>query len=533
VIKGFQSKMSLPGILVIDTPGHEVFSNLRVRGGSVSDISILIIDIMEGVEKQTEECIDILRSRKTPFIVAANKLDKVEGWKSHPEKPFLESFKSQSPAAQRKFEDRLYKIVGDLSRFGFSSDRFDHINDFTKSVAIVPTSATTGEGLPELLALICGLVQQYMMKRLAVTDGPGKGVVLESKEEQGLGTTIDVILYDGIINKSDRVVVGGLDGPLVTKIRAILLPKPLQEIRDPEDKYLTVDNVVAAAGLKILASGLEGAMSGSPVFVANDDASLAEATRKIKEELSELRFSSNTEGVIVKADTLGSLEALVKFLKDSGIPVRVADIGPIGRRELIEATIVKRTKPEMGAIVGFNVKVSPEVESDSKERGIPVFTSNVIYHIVDEYKAWSAKLVDEMRSKELGQMTLPGEVKILPGCIFRKSSPAIFGVEVLVGMIKPGVRLMKENGTALGTIMQIQDAGKTLEQAKRGEKIAISLKGDFTVGRQIQENDILFVRIPDDDIFLLKSKFTKEFSEEELALMDKVYHLQSKDLLLI
>src|SRR5512137_2163883 len=324
--------MSLPGILVIDTPGHEVFSNLRVRGGSVSDISILVIDILEGVEKQTEECIDILRSRKTPFIVAANKLDKIDRWKSHPDIPFLESFESQSPLAQNKFEEKIYTIVGELSRYGFSSDRFDRINDFTKSVAIVPTSATTGEGIPELLALICGLVQQYMMKRLAVTDGPGKGVILESKEEPGLGTTIDVILYDGVINKSDRIVVGGVDGPLITKIRAILLPKPLQEIRDPEDKYLTVDNVVAAAGLKVLASGLEGAMAGAPVLVANDDASLADASKKIMEELSELRFSSETDGVIVKADTLGSLEALVKFMRDSGIPVRVADIGPIGRR---------------------------------------------------------------------------------------------------------------------------------------------------------------------------------------------------------
>jgi translation initiation factor 5B len=525
--------MSLPGILVIDTPGHEVFSNLRVRGGSVSDISILVIDIMEGVEKQTEECIDILKSRKTPFIVAANKVDKIDGWKSHPDKPFLESFKSQSQLAQRKFEEKIYTIVGELSRFGFSSDRFDRINDFTKSVAIVPTSATTGEGIPELLALICGLVQQYLMKRLAVTDGPGKGVVLESKEEPGLGTTIDVILYDGIINKSDRIVVGGIDGPLVSKVRAILLPKPLQEIRDPEDKYLTVDNVVAAAGLKILASGLEGAMAGSPVFVANDDASLEDLSKKIKEELSELRFSSETEGVIVKADTLGSLEALVKFLRDSGIPVRVADIGPIGRRELIEAAIVKRTKPEMAAIIGFNVKVAPDTESDAKDKGVPIFTSNVIYHIVDEYKAWSAKLVEEMRGKELGQLTLPGEMRIIPGCIFRKSSPAIFGVEVLVGTIKPGYRLIKADGTPLGTIMQIQDAGKTLEVAKKSEKIAISMKGDFTIGRQVQEGDTLLVRIPDNDIFLLKSKFAKEFTEEELALMDKVYHLLSKDLVLL
>ncbi|MGA2574163.1 MAG: translation initiation factor IF-2 [Candidatus Methanomethylicaceae archaeon] len=529
VLKGFQTKISIPGILVIDTPGHEVFSNLRVRGGSVSDISILVIDILEGVEKQTEECIEILKNRKTPFIVAANKVDKITGWKSNPNKSFAESFNLQSPAIQKKVEEKLYTIVGELARFGFSSDRFDRIHDYTKSVAIVPTSATTGEGIPELLALICGLVQQYLMKRLSITDGPGKGVVLESKEEPGLGTTIDVILYDGILNKGDRVVVGGYDAPLVTRVRAILLPKPLNEIRDPEDKFLSVDSVVAAAGLKIVASDLGGAVAGSPVMVANDDQNLEEVTKKIKDELSEFRFTSETEGVVVKADTLGSLEALVKFLQGMKIPVRVSDIGPIGRREIIEATIVKRSKPELAAIVGFNIKITPEAEADAKEHDIPVFTSNVIYHIVDEFKAWSAKTVEDIRSKEFGQLVLPGEVRIIPGCVFRKNSPAIVGVEVLAGTIKPGNQLMRKDGEILGSIMQIQDAGKNLDSAKRGDKIAISIKGDITVGRQVQEGDILTVYMPDDDIFLLKGKFQSEMSEEELKVIDKVIRLRYKD----
>ncbi|MBM5805395.1 MAG: translation initiation factor IF-2 [Candidatus Verstraetearchaeota archaeon] len=532
VIKGFQSKTSLPGILVIDTPGHEVFSNLRVRGGSVSDIAILVIDILEGVEKQTEECIDILKSRKTPFVVAANKVDKVPGWRSYPNKSFLESYKLQPPAVQSKADDKIYRIVGDLSRFGFSSDRFDRIHDFTKSVAIVPTSATTGEGIPELLALICGLVQQYLLKRLSVTDGPGRGVVLECKEEPGLGTTIDVILYDGILNKGDRIVIGGFEGPLTTRVRALLLPKPLNEIRDPEDKFQSVEDVVAAAGVKIVATGLEGAVGGAPVVVANDDAALDAASKKIKEEMSELRFSTETEGVIVKADTLGSLEALVKFLKDSGIPVRVSDIGPIGRRELIEAGIVKRSKPELATIVGFNIKTTPDAEVEAKDRGIPIFTSNVIYHIVDDFKAWSERTVADMRSREFSQITLPGEIRIIPGCVFRKKDPPIFGVEILVGTIKPDYKIMKQDGEILGGIMQIQDGGKTIPQAKKGEKIAVSIKGNFTVGRQVQEGDTLLVSIPDEDIILLKEKYRSELGEDELAVIEKVLRIRWKDSLL-
>lgn len=532
VVKGFESKTQLPGILIIDTPGHEVFSNLRVRGGSVSDISILVIDILKGIERQTEECIDILRSRKTPFVVAANKVDRIEGWKSHPNKPFLESYKLQEPYVRERVDEMIYRIVGGLARFGFSSDRFDRIRDFTRSVAIVPTSAVTGEGIPELLALLCGLVQQYLTRRLSVTDGPGRGVVLETKEEAGLGTTIDVILYEGILQKGDRIVVGGFEGPIVTKVRALLLPKPLNEIRDPEDKFLSAERVVAAAGVKVVATDLEGAVGGAPIIVANDDLSLDQAKKKIAEEMSELRFSTDADGIVVKADTLGSLEALVKFLKDSGIPVRVSDIGPIGKREVIEAAIVKRRRPELAAIVGFNVKVTPEAELESRDRGIPIFTSNVIYHIVDDFKAWSAKTLEDIRTKEFSQITLPGEVRIIPGCVFRKSSPPIFGVEVLAGTIKPGYPLMKENGEVLGEIMQIQDSGKTLDLAKKGDKVAISVKGNFMVGRQVKEGETLMVSVGDNDIFLLKEKFSDKISKEELDLLDKILKIRWKDSLL-
>ncbi len=532
VVKGFETKTQLPGILIIDTPGHEVFSNLRVRGGSVSDISILVIDILKGVERQTEECIEILRSRKTPFVVAANKIDRIEGWKSYPNKSFLETYKLQEPYVKTRVDEMLYKIVGGLARFGFSSDRFDRIRDFTRSVAIVPTSAVTGEGIPELLALLCGLIQQYMMRRLSTTDGPGKGVVLETKEDPGLGTTIDVILYEGILQRGDRIVVGGFEGPIITHVRTLLLPKPLNEIRDPEDKFLPVEKVVAAAGVKVVATGLEGAVGGAPIIVANDGLSSELAQKKIRDEMSELRFSTDADGIVVKADTLGSLEALVKFLRNSGIPIRISDIGPIGRREVVEAAIVKRRRPELAAIVGFNIKVTPEAELESRDRGIPLFTSNVIYHIVDDFKAWSAKTLEEIRTKEFSQITLPGEVRIIPGFVFRKSSPPIFGVEVITGTIKPGYPLMKENGEVIGEIMQIQDSGKTIDLAKKGDKVAISVKGNFMVGRQVKEGESLIVSVGDNDIFLLKDKFRDRVSKEELDLLDKILKIRWKDSLI-
>jgi translation initiation factor 5B len=408
----------------------------------------------------------------------------------------------------------------------FSSDRYDRVKDFTKTIAIVPTSAVTGEGIPELLAILCGLAQQYLKTRLVTTEGPGKGVILEKKEEAGLGTTIDVILYDGIIKKGDTIVVGGIEGPIITKVRALLLPKPLDEMRDPEDKFLLVDKVVAAAGVKIVATNLEKAIGGAPIIVVSDEQSIESIKNKIKEEIEEIRFTSDIDGVIVKADTLGSLEALIRFLKNSGIPIRISDIGPVSKKDIIEATIVKRKKPEFGAVLGFNVEITQEAEIESRSRNIPIFVSNVIYHVVDNFKAWYSKIVEELQTKEFSKITLPGAIRVLPGYIFRRSDPPIFGVEVLIGTIKPGYPLMKENGEIVGEIMQIQEHGNNLSEAKKGDRVAISVKGDFMVGRQVKEGEILYVYVSDNDIFLLKEKFRDRLSQEELELLDKILKMR-------
>ncbi|MEM2393786.1 MAG: translation initiation factor IF-2, partial [Candidatus Bathyarchaeia archaeon] len=258
LLSAIKGEIEIPGLLVVDTPGHEVFTNLRKRGGSVADIAILVIDVLKGFEAQTYECIEILKARKTPFLVAVNKIDRIPGWKPNPDMPFLKSYQLQDQYVREDLDNHLYEIIGTFSRLGFRSDRFDRIKDFTRTVAIVPTSAKTGEGITELLAVLVGLTQQYLKKRLLTTTGPAKGTVLEVKEEPGLGLTLNAIIYDGVLRKDDLIVVGGREKPILTRVRAILVPKPLDEIRDPRDKFSSVDEVSAAAGVKIVAADLEG-----------------------------------------------------------------------------------------------------------------------------------------------------------------------------------------------------------------------------------------------------------------------------------
>ncbi|NLB75609.1 MAG: translation initiation factor IF-2, partial [Crenarchaeota archaeon] len=259
----FKTGIEIPGLLIVDTPGHEAFTNLRRRGGSVADIAILVVNAVRGFETQTFECIEILKARKTPFIVAVNQIDRVPGWKATPGNPFLKSYANQSSFIQQEVDNRLYQVMGEFSRLQFKTDRFDHIRDFTQNIALVPTSAKTGEGLAELVMVLVGLTQQFLKKRLQTTDGPAKGSILEVKEESGLGMTLNTIIYDGTLHRDDLVVVGGKNGPISAHVRTILVPKPLDEMRDPKDKFSGVECVYASAGVKIVAPGLDDALAGA------------------------------------------------------------------------------------------------------------------------------------------------------------------------------------------------------------------------------------------------------------------------------
>ncbi|MCW4027215.1 MAG: translation initiation factor IF-2, partial [Candidatus Bathyarchaeota archaeon] len=313
----------IPGLLVVDTPGHEAFANLRRRGGGVADIAILLIDVLKGFEAQTHESLDILKSRKTPFLVAANKIDRIPGWKPQPTPSFMESYKSQDPYVRQDLDEHLYMIMGRFSQLGFRADRFDKITDFTKTVAIVPTSAKTGEGITEVVAVLAGLTQQFMKDRLQTTTGPAKGTILEVKEEVGLGVTVNVITYDGVLRRGDRIILGGKSGPIVTSVRALLLPKPLDEIRDPRDRFSSVKQVSAAAGVKIAAPNLDDALAGAPLYVVPSKNVLGKYIKEVSEEIQRIRVQTDVDGVVLKTDALGSLEAIAESLERSSIPIRL------------------------------------------------------------------------------------------------------------------------------------------------------------------------------------------------------------------
>jgi translation initiation factor 5B len=524
----FKTGIEIPGLLIVDTPGHEAFTNLRRRGGSVADIAILVVNAVRGFETQTFECIEILKARKTPFIVAVNQIDRVPGWKATPGNPFLKSYANQSSFIQQEVDNRLYQVMGEFSRLQFKTDRFDHIRDFTQNIALVPTSAKTGEGLAELVMVLVGLTQQFLKKRLQTTDGPAKGSILEVKEESGLGMTLNTIIYDGTLHRDDLVVVGGKNGPISAHVRTILVPKPLDEMRDPKDKFSGVECVYASAGVKIVAPGLDDALAGAPLFVVPQGEEVSKYCDLITEEIGRIRITKEIDGVIVKADTLGSLEAVAEILKANNVQVRSADVGDISKRDVIEASVVKQHDPLVGAILAFGVKVLPDAETEAETNAIKIFRDPIIYNLIDNYLKWVQEKKERKNEEEFEALIKPGKIMVLPNCIFRRAKPLVAGVEIQVGRLKPKVSLIRaEDGSELGEIQQVQEEGKAIKEAKSGAQVAISMDKPIA-GRHIFERDILYVKVPEKDAKTLLTTHLDNLNSQEQDLLKEYVNMMRK-----
>ncbi len=528
ICKPLEGKMNLnffiPSLIFIDTPGHEAFTNLRKRGGSISDFAILVISLIDGIQEQTKEAIEILKTFKVPFVVAATKLDLISGWQSK-EGCFIDSFKEQNERAKMLFEEKLANLIIQLQQEGFESDLFTRVNDFTKTVAIVPVSGITGEGIPELLALITGLVQKYLKDNLKIeVNGPGKGVILEVKEVIGLGKTIDVLLYDGILKEKDTIVVGGKNEPIVTKVKAILKPEPLCEIRESICKFRRIKEVVAASGIKIAANGLDNAVAGMPLLVANSKEEVEKAVEEVSKEIESIKFES-PYGIVIKADALGTLEAIVKIAKEKGINVKKADIGDVSRKDVLDV-VESKSEDEFSCIFAFNVKVSKEIENFAKSNGVKIIASNIIYRLFEEYEEWKKKVLEERIKEELKEISI-AKIRVLPGYVFRQSKPAVFGIEVIGGVLKKGAMLMDKEGKFVGKLLRMESMGEEVNEVGRNFEVAISVD-KAVIGKNVKENDILYTMLSEEQYKKIKEKLIKFLSDEEKEVLEEIVEIRRK-----
>ncbi|RDA91040.1 hypothetical protein CP533_2551 [Ophiocordyceps camponoti-saundersi (nom. inval.)] len=533
VNKDNKFEIKVPGLLVIDTPGHESFSNLRSRGSSLCNIAILVVDIMHGLEPQTLESMRLLRERKTPFIVALNKIDRLYDWKKVDNNGFRESLALQKESTRSEFRKRLEDTKLAFSEQGFNSELFYENKSLARFVSLVPTSAHTGEGVPDMLKLIVQLTQERMVGSLMYLSEV-QATVLEVKAIEGFGMTIDVILSNGVLREGDRIVLCGTEGAITTNIRALLTPEPLRELR-VKSAYVHNKEVKAALGVKISAPGLEGAIAGSRLMVVGPNDDEEDIEDEVESDLANLlsRVEKSGRGVSVQASTLGSLEALLDFLKDCKIPVANVGIGPVYKRDIMQCGIMLEKAPSYAVMLCFDVKVDKEAQAYADDQGIKVFTADIIYHLFDDF----TKHMDAMmeKKKEESKMLAVFPCVLKPIAVFNKTSPIVVGVDVIEGQLKintPIAVVHAAQGTtakdiiSLGRVTSIEREHKQIPVCKKGQpSVAVKIEmggSQPTYGRQLAEEDLLYSLISRASIDCLKEYYRKDVSNDEWQLIVKL-----------
>jgi len=505
-----EENIRLPGLLFIDTPGHHSFSTLRARGGQLADLAVLVVDIMEGFKPQTIESLQVLRRAQTPFILVLNKIDRLPGWRTR-KGTFAANRQEQSQLAQDALQERIWEIVRTLGGHNFDSALYSEVEDFQKTIALVPTSVRdSGEGVPELFMLLMGLAQRYLEGRLALKEGVAEGTVLEVKEERGLGKTLGVIIYNGVLRASDTLVIGATPEPLVTRVRSLLQPQPLDEIRDPRQQFNAVDEARAAAGLKVVAPNLEGVIAGAPFYGVPQGDDVAPVLERLSGEM-ESNVALADRGLVVRADAIGSLEALAYELQEAGAPIMRAAVGDVSRRDV---RLAETAPAEQRAVLAFGVNVLPDAREALVESEAKLFEADVVYQLVEEYGEWLAELKREQARALREEFPHPGKIEFLEGHTFRTRDPAVFGVRVLAGRIMVGQKVLRADNHVIGRIRSMRSGEQGLKEATQGDEVAIAVT-EATVGRQVNEGDILYIEMDERDVVRLRDENVKLTPDEE------------------
>mgnify|MGYP000459159419 CR=1 FL=1 len=523
-------QIDVPGVLIIDTPGHASFSNLRSRGSSLCDLGILVVDIMHGLEQQTLESLEMLRRRNIPFVVALNKIDRMYGWKGMKDEAFFTTFNQQPESAQEEFRRRARDTSVLFAEQGLNAALYYENPDPDDYISLVPTSAITGEGIPDILGLLVDIAQKRLPEKIKYRQEL-QATVMEVKLIEGLGTTIDVILANGVIREGDTIVVAGFNGPIVTHIRALVTPQPLKEMRVKGD-YIHHKWIQASMGVKICAHGLEQAMAGTPLYVAETPEDIPELEEEVQRDMSQVfkYISKKGEGVHVQASTMGSLEALLEFLKDSKIPVSGVSVGPVHRKDVLKAQgqIEKGNRTEYATILAFDVKVNQEAQEYAESVGVKIFTAEIIYHLFDSFTQYVKEIRDrEKQSEGKGKdAVFPCVLKIV--MVIRTKDPMILGVDVVGGILKLGtpVAVPDRGNLVIGKVASMEVNNKPVTEARSGgSSIAIKIspsnaeQAHVTIGRHFDESNQLCSFITRASIDALKEYFRDEMTMDDWRLV--------------
>jgi translation initiation factor 5B len=502
--------VEIPGFLFIDTPGHAAFNSLRKRGGSLADIAILVVDINEGIKPQTAEVIQILKANKTPFVIAMNKIDKIKGWNILPS-GLKDSIEHQPEHAKREFEEKYYTFLGALNDHNIEADLYFNITDFTKKFAIIPCSASTKQGIPELIMVLCGLSQKFLRERLKLGE-KARGVILELKKESSINY-LEAILYDGNLKVNDKIFIASFGKPIEAKIKSIM------EIMPVSDKFKPVNSVHAASGIRIQISEKEEILAGMPFSVCD---SLEDFEKEFKKEISE-KIRTDKTGIVIKADSLGSLEAMINLLKEHNINIVRAGIGTINKFDLSTAKANIQINPIDAVILGFNVDVAEDIKKDDD---VKIFNEEVVYKLIEKFDEFRIAKSKEIERERLMELSVISKLQILHQYVFRNTNPAIFGVRIEAGKLIPDAEIIDDEGESIGRIKNIQLEGKSVREATSGMEVAVSVSG-VNFERKLKSKEVLFSNISEKQFKKFKDN-RDLLSSDEISVLQEIAQIKRK-----
>ena len=549
--KEFQSR----GIVFIDTPGHDAFTTIRTRGGNLANLAILIIDIADGIKPQTVECIELLHELEKDYVIVLSKIDRIHGWTTEENRSFIESLQSQKPHAHEEFMKKIYELQGKFAEFGKNVYLYHENSNPKEDVSMVPISAIDGEGLDDLLFVIMEMSERFLAKDLTSTRAACEATIIEVKKEKGLGDTLDVLLTNGTLRQGEEFLfVNENEGYSESKIRNILRPKPFFEMKSAGNQWESVSDVQAAAAIKLIGPNFSGAVTGLPLLLKRDlqDKEFAKRWLAIVDEyqgrkltgrceqcdellyISDFDAHKETEdcrnanispkGILVKADSTGGIEALVNELKKENIPVRYSGTGPLLKREIND--IIHQQEDQLfRAVLCFNVKINPLAEELAQKHHIEIFQHDIVYALKDRFLEWREEQYSILNKEKDKELMLPGEFLFLADHTFNKKSPAIIGVRILNGKIQVGQRILNTEGNSIGLVQSIRLKGEAAFSAKKGDEVAIGIKGG-NVDRNLHPEHTYLADIDSKHASTLRKR---KLAIDVQEILEKLQQLHRKD----
>lgn len=500
-------ELEVDRLIMIDTPGHSNFTTMRQVGAVISNLVIVVVDINKGLEEETKRCLKFVKeNHDTNFVIALNKLDRIYGWNPTENAPLKRAF-NKNKAVMDTVKDNINRIICQLAELEINACAYYDNKDLSTFVSMIPLSAQTGEGIPDLILVISKMMVRATKK---LEENPISqytfGYFLDKRYEERTGNFNVSININKELNFGDRLVIVDRDDKNMqyeSVVKSLVSSSEGKEMKD-KSRYKTIQNVNGTAGLGIFLNDDITPSPGSMYAVTTglSDSEKDELIRLMQENMSctssnlMCQYDKKEYGVFLYAPSLNILSALISIVNEQKIPIMDHCVGRLTRQTVIkingvyermdvehEINYVQRYK----TILVFNPVAEKENPLDGIESNvvgmcnqnkITMIGEKTVFKVLEKYKEYvdNCDVKFHNKYKNIGDSF---QLKILPEFVFMKTTPLLFGIRVVKGQFKVGTLVVAVKGDQqilLGNVTSIQKNKKNVDTMKVGDEICIRIE---------------------------------------------------------